>query len=216
MGARAYKIIEQLSQYITNDIVEIGSERGEGSTLYFKSFSKDKNNFYTVDFDNTIYKNAKNIVGANAYHMTGEKFLEEEYPKLSGKISFAYLDNFDYIFPEIEGRNFIRKQIEQYKEYGVQMNNDNSKLAHLNQAKLIDKYAADACFILFDDTYIDHTGEYSGKGGTAIMWLLENGWKIMNKKEGAFRRKYERYQNHGEWESALKHCWFILGKIKNE
>lgn len=216
MGAQAYKIIEQLADNITDDVIEIGSERGEGSTTYFKTFCKDKHNFYTVDLDNTVYKNAKNIVGSNAYHMTGEKFLTEKYPNLSGKISFAYLDNFDYIFPEIEGRDFVKEQIEQYKEYGIEMNNHNSELAHLKQAQLVHKHASDMCFILFDDTYIDHTGEYSGKGGMAIKWLLENGWKIMNEEEGAFKRKYERYQNYGEWKSTLKNYWFILGKINNE
>ena len=38
----------------------------------------------------------------------------------------------------------------------------------------------------------------------------------MNEEEGAFKRKYERYQNYGEWKSTLKNYWFILGKINNE
>jgi len=217
MGAQAFKIIEQLSKHITDDIVEVGSDRGEGSTQFLKSFSdQNKNNFYSIDFDKDVYNNATTIINDNAYHMTGEDFLENEYVKFNSKISFAYLDNFDYIFPEIEGRDFVHDQVSSYKTKGYEMNNDNSKLAHLQQSQLIHKYSAKECFILFDDTYIEHTGEYSGKGGTAIPWLLKNGWYIMNEDKGAHKRKYERYHNYGEWKDSLKDYWFILRKMPNE
>jgi len=220
MGARAYTMVEDIKQHFTNntekmkdDIIEIGSERGEGSTTFLKSFANQNSiNFYTVDLDETVYEGAKSIVGENAFNMTGEKFLESVYPNLessSGKICFAYLDNFDYIFPEIESRNFVKEQIKLYKTYDVEMNNNNSKLAHLNQSKLIHKYKSDNCFILFDDTYINHKGEYSGKGGTSIPWLLDNGWKILN-EDGGFKREFARYENYGQWKSTLKHQWFLL------
>tara|TARA_Y100001938_G_scaffold147304_1_gene228181 strand:- start:593 stop:1267 length:675 start_codon:yes stop_codon:yes gene_type:complete len=224
MGAKAYTMIEEVKQHFTSnlekmkgDIIEIGSERGEGSTTFLKSFANQNSmNFYTVDLDKNVYDGAKSIVGKDAFNMTGEEFLENVYPNLdssSGKICFAYLDNFDYIFPEIESRNFVKEQIELYKTYDVEMNNDNSKLAHLKQSKLIHKYKSDNCFILFDDTYINHQGNYSGKGGTSIPWLLDNGWEILN-ENGGFKREFARYENYGQWKSTLKHQWFLLSYTK--
>ena len=235
MGARAYKMIEELQQHFIDnsekmdgDIIEIGAERevvvnnekvadGEGSTRYLKSFAKQNSlNFYSVDFDENVYNSNKATMGENIFHMKGEDFLEKVYPNLdssSGKICFAYLDNFDYIFPEIEGRDFINEQISLYKKYGVEMNNDNSKLAHLKQSKLVHKYKSNNCFILFDDTYINHKGEYSGKGGTSIPWLLDRGWKILN-EDGGFQREFARYKNYGQWKSTLKHNWFLLSHTK--
>ena len=66
---------------------------------------------------------------------------------------------------------------------------------------------------MFDDTYINHKGEYSGKGGTSIPWLLDNGWKILN-EDGGFKREFARYENYGQWKSTLKHQWFLLSYTK--
>ena len=95
MGARAYKILNCYSIFLDKgqNIVEIGSERGEGSTKYFHQICQEKGyNFYTVDIDPKSYKNAYSIVGERAQLNDGKEFLIA----FSGKISFAYLDNFDW------------------------------------------------------------------------------------------------------------------------
>jgi hypothetical protein len=112
--------------------------------------------------------------------MKGEDFMKNVFPTLKDeKIVFAYLDNFDYIYDEIRGKAFVNKQIQLYSTYNIQMNNENSKKAHLEQAQHVHNQSADDCFILFDDTFLNKKGEYDGKGTTGITWLQEHGWKIV-------------------------------------
>lgn len=178
MGAGAFRIIEKYQKYLNGDIVEIGSERGEGSTSFFHQFAQAKNlNFYSVDMEHNSYQNAFNIIGDNAYHMRGEDFLMNDYSKKQAKITFLYLDNFDFIYPYIAQKPFIQEQIAAYKRNGLEMNNDNSKKAHFDQMQLVlNNFLADFCYILFDDTYINDYGHFDGKGGTCVPALLRKGW----------------------------------------
>lgn len=79
-------------------IVEIGSERGEGSTAYFAQLAKKHNvEFHTVD----ILDHSKDKVNDTniTWHVAdGATWCRDEYPKINKKISVMYLDNFDYIF----------------------------------------------------------------------------------------------------------------------
>lgn len=178
MGAQAYKIIEKYQQYLQGDIIEIGSERGEGSTSFFHQFAtKQQLHFYSVDMEAASYNNAHRIIGECAYHMRGEDFLQQHYGNKNAKITFAYLDNFDFIYPYIEGSAMVAKQIKTYEKNGLTMNNDNSKQAHLTQANIImQHYAAKFCYLLFDDTYINDDNAFDGKGGLAVPMLLRHGW----------------------------------------
>ena len=238
MGAKAYNILEDLLNIkrldsnqndtgsgvlLNGDIIEIGSERGDGSTQHIKNVTEKYSlNFYTVDFEQEAYELVRDKLGMgeNAFQMTGEHFLKNVYSKLDssiGKISFAYLDNFDYIFPElvVAGKDFLDNQKKTYEDYGIEYNNENSKKAHLEQSKLVHKYASDTCFILFDDTYFEVDGSYGGKGATAIPWLEKNGWRRVS-LGGEFKRKHNNYMeiphnpSYGAWRSAQKHCWFLL------
>lgn len=178
MGARAYTIIESLE--IGGSVVEIGSERSEGSTTFLYNFcQKNNHKFYTIDFNKDQYLNALHITrGHGAYNMLGEEFLGNIFSLLHEKISFAYLDNFDLVTHD--GRDWTeRKGL--YKNYGLDMNNTNSKIAHMTQALLIERYAANNCHILFDDTWIDkYSGDYEGKGAWAIRPLIKCGFEIIN------------------------------------
>lgn len=179
MGAKAYKLIEELAPE-NGAVIEIGSERTEGSTTFLSNYAlENSQSFYTVDFNKEQYLNALKITnGKGAYNMTGEEFLGNIFPLLNEKISFAYLDNFDLV--TYDGRDWTQRK-ELYKSYGFAMNNTNSKIAHMTQAILIEKYAAPKCSILFDDTWIDEkTKDYEGKGAWAIRPLKHAGFNIMN------------------------------------
>jgi hypothetical protein len=185
MGAKAFQLIKLPEikarlKKLKGSIVEIGSDRGEKSTQFLNDFAKKHDlDFFTVDIDDEIYKNAVNICGDKAYQMTGELFLSQYFPK-NKKIGFAYLDNFDFIYEEIIGSKVVLGQIENYKKYGIEMNNENSKQTHLEQTKLIaENYADDYCVILFDDTYLNKNGDLDGKGHYAVEYLLENGWIVI-------------------------------------
>jgi hypothetical protein len=79
-------------------IVEIGSERGEGSTDYFSQLAEQhKVDFHTVDIlDHSIDRvNQPNV---NWHVDDGTAWCQKKYPKINKKISVLYLDNFDFIF----------------------------------------------------------------------------------------------------------------------
>ena len=98
MGAQAYGLIEQVPFLPSECVVELGSERGEGSTRYFVEFCGGGGiPFYTVDPDrNGGYATALELARTHAFCMTGEDFLREVFPSFELRIKFAYLDNFDW------------------------------------------------------------------------------------------------------------------------
>jgi hypothetical protein len=166
MGAKAYNLIDELDFRPGDCVVEIGAERGEGSTDYLERFCKRKNiPFFSVDIE-------PNRIGT--LRMSGEVFLQH----FTGNIRFAYLDNYDYIFPEIEGESWVDDQRQQYKQLGYELTNDNSKQAHLDQALMVAEMSDAGSRILLDDTYFEH--EITGKGGWAVPALLGLGYKILN------------------------------------
>ena len=80
-------------------IVEIGSERGEGSTEYFARLADEyKVDFHTIDIlDKSRYKTNHNY--KVCWHQRdGAAWSQFEYPKIRKKISVLYLDNFDWIY----------------------------------------------------------------------------------------------------------------------
>ena len=68
MGAGAFGYINQFIAWLAANnpgnlcVVEIGSERGEGSTRHFATFCAQNNMaFYTVDMDERSYSNALHV-----------------------------------------------------------------------------------------------------------------------------------------------------------
>jgi hypothetical protein len=194
MGAKVFYYVEKISEWLKENnsgdlcIIEIGSERGEGSTLFLSNYCVKNNiSFYTVDIDDNSYNDAnkicnniqiKNNQEIQAFHMTGESFLSNIFPSKNKKILFMYLDNFDYIYDAIVEADFVKKQIEDYKNKGFEMNNENSKQAHLMQMKLAYPYMNNKSYVLFDDTYKRHnSSNWDGKGGYAVEFLFEKNWK---------------------------------------
>lgn len=181
MADNVYKIINEVDFEPDEVVVEIGSERAFGSTSYLAEFCKNRQiSFYSVDADIAQYDKIKHLSGPyfTAFCMTGEDFLEKIFPKFNKQVKFVYLDNFDWIYEGNENIRRIRKQRERYHELGMEMNNTNSQQAHLQQSMLISKYVIPNGVILFDDTWEPSEGTYNGKGGAAVPWLLNNGFRI--------------------------------------
>lgn len=183
MGDRAHHFIIKYLDQLEGSIVEIGTTRFEGSTDFFAGLvlGYEKFQHHAVDFDPDAYKACKiysdKIPNSHAYCMTGEQFLQEVFPTLNEKICYAYLDNFDYNFNPITP-DWIVVQKDRYQELGVEMNNENSEKAHLEQAQLIQPYVADKCVIQLDDTY-KVNDKWIGKGTRAVPWLIENNWQLV-------------------------------------
>jgi hypothetical protein len=184
MGARSHHYILQHLDTLEGSIVEIGCGRGEGSTDFYAGLVVGVKKFrhHAVDFDLEPYTVAQayadQVANSFAYMMTGEEFLQSVFPALNEKVCYAYLDNFDFNYDPDNEQWWIGEQRKQYAKYGINLNNENSKLAHLTQTKLLLPFCADKCIIHLDDTFYNGY-TWNGKGGTAVPFLLEHNWNIV-------------------------------------
>lgn len=169
-------------------VVEVGSERGVGSTYYLAKYCVEKNlNFYTIDPSSDSNASAKAILKKfkslklEAIKAKGEDFLNGFAKQ---KIVLAYLDGFDVVFP---GTIHSKDRIDAYAEWGIDLMKDGNRLSaeiHLETTKYIFENVVKGGIIAFDDTYFEN-GEWFGKGKTSIPFLLENGYELANNKERA-------------------------------
>ncbi len=200
-----FRSIVQCATVLQGSVVEIGSERGEGSTAFLSNVCKQLGlKFYSVDFEQEAYLKAKGTPNTIAVQSTGEEFLKN-FPK-NEKICYAYLDNYDWDYVDnydwdVMGPEHTKKQKKRYELYGLTLSNKNSQKAHLDQTILISQLAADKCIISFDDTFYDDELKcVSGKGGTAHDWLTGEGWgnykntDYFNFYDRDFLKNYIRYQ----------------------
>ncbi len=153
--------------------------RGEGSTSWLNEFAgRTGRDFFSIDFAPEGYENARRACGPCAHRALGEDFLRNEFLQVSkfGKISFAYLDNYDWIwagehpesykpsFPEMiadhEMSEYKLKMRKEYEAEGFRLNNGLSQAAHLAQAKLVHALCTERCIIIFDDTFVLGNGIY--------------------------------------------------------
>lgn len=163
-------------------LIEIGSTRevisSQNSSEHFIKFCKENNMFFiSIDMDpdcsqNVIFFMKKhNFLNGKAITMKGEDFLKS-YDK---SIDFIYLDAFDFYHP---GHSNYRQY--RYEKYlGCQIMNDDKKChkMHLDCCEnMLDKLT-DNSLIFFDDV-IDKNKK--GKAVTAIPFLLQNGFEIIN------------------------------------
>jgi hypothetical protein len=175
--------------------IEIGSSRtgifGQGSTELIANFcEKKKTNFITVDTDkntiNLLKKKFKNYKYTKVVHDIGENF-SKRYKK---KVSIIYLDAFDIFI-----KNQSKERILFYKNnLKKNISNKESAKMHFIVIKNFLKNLNEACFIVFDDTFINKN-KITGKGKTAIPLLLKNKFSIIgkNKNSIAVERKSNAY-----------------------
>lgn len=76
-GAEAYRLLEELADDLdAGSFVEIGSDRGEGSTAWLNSFAAATGrDFFSVDFSEEGFNNAQRACGPCAHRGMGETFL---------------------------------------------------------------------------------------------------------------------------------------------
>ena len=186
MGTTPYQILSnsELSLSLSNDniVVEIGSERGEGSTGYLHQWALKHNvDFYSIDVDDSASKNQE-LTGVKFQVVeAGHIWCRDVLPNLNKKIKILYLDNFDWTDPANLIYPWLHELIELYATRGVVMNNDNSKEEHRLQALYCVPYMDEQSIVIFDDTWPAHHTEsgYEGKSGTAITIFIEAGFKII-------------------------------------
>jgi hypothetical protein len=191
-----YKNVEPWIEKIDSGVwVEIGVNRGEGSTQWFSDKAKTHNSeFHGVDMDPEQIQKAKqnlssktatidtagNIVmqyGDLPDHINlatdrGEDFLLKFHQQNPDKkVSLAYLDNFDWDY-------WLGRQEEAFVA-GVKQNY--SQLTHLLQAIRLIPMMSENSVIICDDTWgMAEEGIFSGKCSAAIPFLMLQGYQLLH------------------------------------
>ena len=156
-------------------MVEVGSERGHGSTLALAEMCKANGfTFTTVDVDPAISADAGTIVRGisetfDAVCDYGERFLETT-PRT---FHMAYLDAFDFYHP-----HHPADRIAAYQSRGTEITDDNAAAMHLACAKALKRSLAIGGYVCFDDI-LTAGPEWKGKGRDAIPWLIANGFDLL-------------------------------------
>jgi len=205
-----YKAVEQYMDSVdaTGSWVEIGVDRGEGSTRFFSNQAKKRNvKFYGVDADpdqiararTTLSSTGTAFIGTNGsiqyevaqvpdhvglVHAKGEDFLEQFAQDNPGqKFSLVYLDNFDWDY-WVGGQEeaFVPAQKQHYRDtMGTEMTNINSQKTHLLQAMRLMPLMTKNSIIVCDDTwYHPNEGVFIGKCSAVIPYLLLQGYEVLN------------------------------------
>lgn len=162
-------------------VLEIGSDRGEGSTddLY-NIASQHKVEVTTVDVVDWAKRNSNNLCINYEVYRSGSAWCAEILPMLNKKIKILYLDNFDWTWNEAKPEDWILRQQKEYRDRGVVMNNINCVNEHLLQAMHCLPYLDDNCLVICDDTWkCTNLGIYVGKCGPAAHYLIQHGFNVI-------------------------------------
>jgi hypothetical protein len=184
---RAEKYLDQLTP--DAEFVEIGTSRNgdDGSTKIIAEWaSRYRARLTTVDFDpdNCEFVRQLNLPNVDIVCARGEDWLYTKMYNPLHPVSFLYLDNFDWDWHPEKAEDFVLEQQLKYKNLSTEMNNMNSQRAHLAQAIYAVHHMAPCSLIVCDDTWYNKWwGHYSGKSGSAIPFLLNNGFEVLYTEE---------------------------------
>ncbi len=163
--------------------LEIGSDRWEGSTLFFAQEAAQRNiPFHTIDLVSDARRRVHHP-NIQWHQADGETWCRDVLPGLGHRVGLVYLDNFDYNWDINQWNDRIRDQKKEYIEkFGVEMTNQNCQLAHMRQFLLIEPYLSDRAVVVCDDTYTMNDC-WVGKCGGVVLYLLSKGWQLMLSKD---------------------------------
>lgn len=182
------RIFDQARQYLdqidAGEFVEVGTSRNgdDGSTRILSSWTQ---HLITVDVDpvNCEFVQALNLSNVTVINSTGEQYFRTRVFGMR-PISLLYLDNFDWDWHPEQPEDFVREQQERYTELGMHMTNVNSQSAHLTQMILALPHMAKRCLVVCDDTWYNKWwGQYAGKSGAVVPFLLANGFEVLYTEE---------------------------------
>lgn len=161
-------------------ILEIGSDRNEGSTKFFDTYSKDLGiPFYSVDIEDDAKTRLSELQYTNWEIASGSTWTKDVLPTLKKKIKILYLDNFDWNHnPALpDNTDFV----EMYNKHGISWTNLNCVAEHLQQMINCLAYMAEQSVVICDDTpYQEHSGIYIGKCSAVVPLLITQGYKIVH------------------------------------
>ena len=186
-----YRNVEKFIPQIDPGVwIEIGVDRGEGSTKFFADLAKDRaTRFYAVDYDQDQIDGLKQRFinmpdHVRAIQAKGEDFLDNfRNLEPTAQVSLVYLDNFDWDYwVNRKAKPFVPAQKERYlQKMGTEMTNLNSQQAHLKQAIRLMPLMCNNSIIVCDDTWYEpNEGVFIGKCSAAIPYLLSEGYRLLH------------------------------------
>lgn len=181
------KLYQQIGKHLSGSfsgetIVEIGSDRWEGSSAYFADLANTHSmKFISVDLDEDARNRLRKTIALEHTHLV--EFVQAEGTAWSksyqgSPIRVLYLDNFDWDWRTDRKQTMIQDQIQWYHARGIVMNNINSQTAHVTQMVNLLPRMSQRCLVCIDDTY-EYNGVYIGKGGAVVPYLLGQGFGIL-------------------------------------
>lgn len=187
-------LFQEVGQYLLGEfdnnevIVELGSDRWEGSTAYFADLANTHNTrMITVDLDPEAYHRV--IKTVNKDHLNRLEFVCADasewcrrFNQYSKQIKVLYLDNFDWDWEVDKPSDSIRQQRAWYRKMGIDMNNINCQQNHLIQMINLLPSMSLKSIVCIDDTY-EHNGVYIGKGGAVVPYLTIYGYQILKSSD---------------------------------
>ena len=162
------------------NFIEVGSERGSGSTKLLANMCNQLGYiFTTVDADPDVSQYANDIVKSINKEFKAVCGLGEEYIRdTPDEIHIAYLDAFDLEnLRDTPRHEKCQSPRATYERRGVKITSENCFKMHLDAVKFLDKKMPSGGLVVFDDVWND--GLWRGKGETAIPWMLKNGFELV-------------------------------------
>jgi hypothetical protein len=165
--------------------VEIGSDRGEGSTEYLDDLAgRYHTQLVTVDVNVRASQRLAASCGHTQFVIASGSDWSRGFAQSQHRISVLYLDNFDYIWDVHRVTPAQRQQIFRYESVGIRMNNQNCQVEHLQQMINLAPVLHPQATVVFDDTYCVNDC-WIGKCGPAVVYMKTQGWQVV------------WHQNHG-------------------
>lgn len=175
------------NQGVGKVLVEIGTTRenipGQGSTLYLAKLCKRKGiKFITVDMDphNTRWANflsKKYNLDFVAITKKGEDFLANDIEIFD----FVFLDAYDFD----HGKHSELRQKQYENNLGSRINEIECHKMHLECVKSIVNKIKDDGVVCIDDTWKNDEGKWVAKGTSAVPFLLDNEFNILEARNNA-------------------------------
>jgi cephalosporin hydroxylase len=181
------KLYQQVGRHLSGTfsgevIVEIGSDRWEGSSAYFADLANTHSmQFITVDLDPGAGIRLQKTIALK--HVPLVEFVLAEGTAWSKQysgpaIKVLYLDNFDWDWSTNRQSEMIEQQRKWYSSQDIIMTNLNSQTSHITQMVNLLPHMSSQCVVCVDDTY-EYNGVFIGKGGAVVPYLLGQGFGIL-------------------------------------
>lgn len=112
------------------------------------------------------------------FQAVGSEWAKSYAQDLKAPISLLYLDNFDYIWDIEDMPDWIKNQIDMYKNiYNIDMNNRACQIEHLTQLIYLEPWLISGALVGFDDTY-PYNDCWIGKCGPGVVYLQALGYHL--------------------------------------